>query len=400
MDSGGRADEAVDAVFDAMAAAGFPTGCAEMAAVLEDGFGVEGMEAMCRSLGADISTTSEEIEGLPEALTAAGSAPYARTGRLSCSFGDVDLSFVCADRLPGDGFDPHGMALPPGVFGWRGRLAAESLMLACQQHVSSSADPRFESASEMLNMGVSPPTSGSVLSDRGLRAHRLDGFSNCMRTMGLLRGCVDMRPEDSMLISDKRRKPAAVRRMEADTPLNRYFSKVEFDVSVSREEADAIASCYIDMAESKAIHVFGRESGMILRFRRFPGDSQRSYYTSGMGNIVVNSREPGSFIHEYGHAIDFAFGMLSKRGGFDGVYSMYREEVSEMVGSNRRYDLDYYFRRTEVFARAYETYVSRTYGTCVLLDDFRDSRVYPDSEDYVSEVMNYFNSLDDTLFRH
>ena len=116
MDSGGRADEAVDAVFDAMAAAGFPTGCAEMAAVLEDGFGVEGMEAMCRSLGADISTTSEEIEGLPEALTAAGSAPYARTGRLSCSFGDVDLSFVCADRLPGDGFDPHGMALPPETF--------------------------------------------------------------------------------------------------------------------------------------------------------------------------------------------------------------------------------------------------------------------------------------------
>ena len=39
MDSGVRADEAVDAVFDAMAAAGFPTGCAEMAAVLEDGFG-------------------------------------------------------------------------------------------------------------------------------------------------------------------------------------------------------------------------------------------------------------------------------------------------------------------------------------------------------------------------
>lgn len=399
MASGG-VKQVVEAVYSAFAAAGFPQRVPEMSAALEGTFGLDRMIEMNRTLGAEVSTDYCEVEGLDSALAANGAPPYEGTGRFAGSFGQVDLEFVCADRLPGEGFDPHGMALAPGVFGWRSRLAAEILMLQCQHILAESGGDIFESTSEMMNLSVSEPTNESILSERGLRAHRLDGFTNSMRTMGILRKQLNVRPEDKMLISDKRRKPAATRRMEAETPLNGYFSKVEFDVSVSREEADAIANCYIDMAESKAIHVFGKDSGMILRFRRFPGDIERSYYTSALNNIVVNSREPGTFIHEYGHALDFSFGILSKKNAFDHIYRMYRKEVTDLVGSNRRYDLDYYFRRTEVFARAYELYVSKTYGTCVLLEDFKDERVYPDSEDYISEVMNYFNGLDSTIFRH
>ena len=402
----GRYCQSVYAVFEAYRAAGWPELCTDMVdAVMKIPF--EKLLGMFGELHiTEEETDSKSSEYFSEALCNLGSPGLTKFFEIEFHIDGLDLSFVSSEEEAKKGFDPHGVMVVNRTIGWRNRLTAEAVMLGCVRSVlrTNRENPNlgvvFDTLAAAGNWQVEVPTEDTVISSNGLRAHRMDGFRNAMLCIGVMEGKYVPKPENAMLTADKRRKPSLTRKLEANSPLNDYFAKVEFDASITKEVAKEIAACYIDMVSSRAIHVFGRSSGVILRFRRFPNDNRREYYTSGLKNIVVNSRDLGTFIHEYGHAIDFGFGVLSKDEKFDRMYDLYKAEVEYAVGTNRKYNLDYFFRRTEVFARCYEIYISRIYGTCVLLNDFSDDKTYPDTEEFVFEVMNYFNELDRTVFRH
>ena len=404
--NGERYCPAVYTVFEAYRAAGWPELCTDMVdAVMKIPF--EKLLGMFGELHiTEEDTDATEDEYISEALRNLGSSGVDEFFEMRLHIDGLDLMFVSSEGCSEKGFDPHGVNVANRTFGWRGRLTAEAVMLGCVRSVlrTNREKPNlgliFDTIAATGNWQTEAPVTETVVSSNGLRAHRMDGFRNVMLCIGVMEGKYVPKPENAMLTADKHRKPSITRKLEASSPLNDFFAKVEFDAGVTKEMAKEIAACYIDMVSSRAIHVFGRSSGVILRFRRFPNDNRREYYTSGLKNIVVNSRDPGTFIHEYGHAIDFGFGVLSKDRKFDHMYDLYKAEVGYAVGTNRKYNLDYFFRRTEVFARCYEIYISRIYGTCILLNDFEGDKTYPDSEEFVMEVMTYFNDLDENLFSH
>ena len=402
----GRYCTSVYAVFEAYRSAGWPELCTEMVDAV-----MRIPQEELRGMYGELRISEKDSEPFTDRYMTEALANLGAPGILDFFTMDLDidglrLTFAASEGRSERGFDPHGVNASERVFGWRGRLTAEAVMVGCIMSVirANRDDPSlgrvFDTIAASGNWQSEAPTAGDMVSANGLRAHRMDGFRRTMLCIGVMEGKYILKPENAMLTADKRRKPSMTRKLEASSPLNDFFAKVEFDAGITRDMAKEIAACYLDMVSSRAIHVFGRSSGVVLRFRRFPNDNRREYYTSGLKNIVVNSRDPGTFIHEYGHAIDFGFGLLSKEPRFDSVYEYYRSEVVYMVGTNRTYDLDYFFRRTEVFARCYEIYISKIYGTCTLLNEFDDDKTYPDDEEFITEVMSYFNELDASIFSH
>ncbi len=82
-----------------------------------------------------------------------------------------------------------------------------------------------------------------------------------------------------------------------------------------------------------------------------------------------------SFVHEYGHALDYATGsgLLSMRDDFKPIVARYRENLSlNGKGTYVANKAEYYTAPTEVFARAFELYVSEAGLNSIFLKSKRD----------------------------
>lgn len=112
-------------------------------------------------------------------------------------------------------------------------------------------------------------------------------------------------------------------------------------------------------------------------------------------------------VHEFGHMIDD--GSLSGIGGdylslkpdFDQIKEVYREHIDsiDMLKERKgKYSADYYKNATEIFARSFEMYVSRVLGVSNSLLEDLHSFEYPDDEEFMSMVKEYFDRLFKVLF--
>ena len=120
-------------------------------------------------------------------------------------------------------------------------------------------------------------------------------------------------------------------------------------------------------------------------------------YYPGVKCLCVDYRHPYSFVHEFGHLIDYECGSLSLEGGFYKVKRLYQEWLSKYESTfnkKSKYNLQYFLKPTEIFARSFEVYCKVVLGIeNDLLPDKFEKAVYPHDEQYVREVTAYFNSL-------
>ncbi|MCJ0583915.1 hypothetical protein MMJ10_11670, partial [Enterococcus cecorum] len=124
-------------------------------------------------------------------------------------------------------------------------------------------------------------------------------------------------------------------------------------------------------------HLPQAESQAELRLRKLGRHKALGLFVPDFNTIVVDFRSSKdthvvggvgiqSFIHEYGHYLDFNFdeGNLSLSSAFQPIVKEYQKELNketykdffDMQGKDGKYDLDYYTIPTEVFARAFELY--------------------------------------------
>lgn len=172
------------------------------------------------------------------------------------------------------------------------------------------------------------------------------------------------------------------------------FSFVEIDNDIDNDTYK-----FIESAISKV--PFLLPQGVVeLRFRKLGNYQATGLWFPYINNLCVDIRDVSSFIHEYGHAIDYLLTNdsrvpLSMQVDFVDI----RTKVFKDYQASKIFKLGYYGAPTEIFARAFEVYVvNEGYITNLVknLEDMKKHEAYKpyfDEEFYVDVVKPYFDKL-------
>ena len=172
------------------------------------------------------------------------------------------------------------------------------------------------------------------------------------------------------------------------------FSFVEIDNDIDNDTYK-----FIESAISKV--PFLLPAGVVeLRFRKLGNYQATGLWFPYINNLCVDIRDVSSFIHEYGHAIDYlrtndSRVPLSMQVDFVDI----RTKVFKDYQASKIFKLGYYGVPTEIFARAFEVYVvNEGYITNLVknLEDMKKHEAYKpyfDEEFYVDVVKPYFDKL-------
>ncbi|EGO5140786.1 toprim domain-containing protein [Enterococcus faecalis] len=189
------------------------------------------------------------------------------------------------------------------------------------------------------------------------------------------------------------------------TSLNNYFGFVELDNDVDLTLFNQFEQ------EMTRIHTILPKTGTTipdLRLRKLGNHKALGMYVPGNHTIAIDFRDTSdaiegigiqSFVHEYGHALDYSQGngqLLSMEKEFKEIVTRYRDNLSlyaatTYVGKKA----GYYGAPTEVFARAFELYLSEAGFTSVFI---KPKETYQTKTEYTlfdsdmrNQIINYFD---------
>lgn len=189
------------------------------------------------------------------------------------------------------------------------------------------------------------------------------------------------------------------------TSLTNYFGYVEIDNEV---DLTLFKQFEAEMERVHAILPKTGEKAPDLRLRKLGNHNALGLYVPSKHTIAVDFRDTGdeiggvgiqSFVHEYGHSLDYGVDdgkLLSMSEEFKSIVTRYRENIrfkaaKTYVGKKS----SYYGAPTEVFARAFEIYVSETGFRSPLL---KTNDIYETSVEYAlfdkdmrEELTTYFD---------
>lgn len=144
-----------------------------------------------------------------------------------------------------------------------------------------------------------------------------------------------------------------------------------------------------------------------LKFRKLGKHKATGLYVPIMDIVAVDVRDTTSFIHEYGHHIDFTFrkgaNALSREKAFAHIQATYKNKFQEIISTEDSVNgyyvkkFDYFVTPTEVFARGFEVWFAHRYSDVEsVLSKKLSSMVTPEYaiyNDMLEEVLNYFDNL-------
>lgn len=191
------------------------------------------------------------------------------------------------------------------------------------------------------------------------------------------------------------------------TTLNQYFQFVEIDNDVDL----ALFSRFEE--EMEWIHDILPKTGEKLpelRLRKLGNHKALGLFVPTKNTIAIDFRDTDdeiggvgiqSFVHEYGHALDYGIDngrLLSMRDDFKPIVARYRANLSlNGKGSYVAEKAEYYTAPTEVFARAFELYVSETGLSSIFL---KSKETYSTSIEYAlfdqkmrEKITTFFDSV-------
>lgn len=182
----------------------------------------------------------------------------------------------------------------------------------------------------------------------------------------------------------------------------KYFKYVEFDedvdlhaIRIIEKEFNILNEAYFS---SKAFF------DVTLRFRKLGKHKASGLYYPTLHTLCVDLRSPASFIHEYFHMIDNQLGDLSLETSFQDIVGEYKQmflstmnhlesDIQEQLSGRGKYNLQYFFRRAEIFARCGEIYFVRILKieSSLIQPDLKYA--YPQSDRLDTLIKNYYEDL-------
>ena len=200
----------------------------------------------------------------------------------------------------------------------------------------------------------------------------------------------------------KKNIPKSVLEAMDKTGFKDYFHYVEFDEDVDLESVKAIEKEFKVL--NKAYFSSKAFFDVKLRFRKLGKHKASGLYYPSLKTLCVDLRSPSSFIHEYFHMIDDQLGDPSLGTEFQDIVEEYKrgflrgmgkstDAVKEKLNGRSKYNLQYYFRRAEIFARCGEIYFVRILKVESSLIKPDLMLAYPESERLDNLIKDYYEEL-------
>lgn len=195
---------------------------------------------------------------------------------------------------------------------------------------------------------------------------------------------------------------------------NEMFGYVEFDTDCELKLIGEIEKEFLGFCQEYFSNAFGDRSFMdhSIRFRKLGRHHAWGLYFPGLQCLCVDIRNPGSFIHEFLHMIDFTsenpgsgYRTLSERHSFYKIRTRYEaclrkyiEEaksdpiVAQLQGKTK-YNLQYYLAPTEILARCGEIFFRRILNVHSSLLSECTEFCYPMDKELEEEIVRYYTEL-------
>lgn len=200
----------------------------------------------------------------------------------------------------------------------------------------------------------------------------------------------------------KKNIPQSVQKAMGKTGFMDYFKFVEFDEEVDLASVRAIEKEFEVL--NRAYFAGKSFKDVTLRFRKLGKHKASGLYYPTLHTLCVDIRCPSSFVHEYFHMIDDQLGDLSLEVAFNRITALYKEAflrqmeqlddaVKGTLNGKSKYNIQYFFRRAEIFARCGEIYFSRILKVESSLIKPDLAYAYPESGKLDEEVKVYYEAL-------
>ncbi|MGG5305285.1 hypothetical protein IGK16_002956 [Enterococcus pernyi] len=196
------------------------------------------------------------------------------------------------------------------------------------------------------------------------------------------------------------------RKIMESTSLNKYFQFVEID-----NDVDLTLFSQFEKEMERMHDILPKTGDKLpeLRLRKLGNHKALGLYVPNKNSIAIDFRDTNdeiggvgiqSFVHEYGHALDYGTDngrLLSMRDDFKPIVTRYRENLSlNSKGSYVAEKAGYYTAPTEVFARAFELYVNEAGLNSIFL---KSKETYATNIEYALFDQNMRDKLT-TFFDH
>ncbi|MCM1561697.1 MAG: hypothetical protein NC123_19510 [Butyrivibrio sp.] len=192
------------------------------------------------------------------------------------------------------------------------------------------------------------------------------------------------------------------------TLFKNYFKYVEFDEEV---DLDAVKTLEKEFKIINEAYFSGKAFFDVkLRFRKLGKHKASGLYYPTIHTLCVDLRSPSSFIHEYFHMLDDQMGDLSLGRAFQDIVGEYKKAflkelehletgIQAQLKGSSKYNLSYFFRRAEIFARCGEIYFVRVpkVESSLIKPDLKYA--YPASEQLDELIKNYYEDLLDVRLK-
>lgn len=200
----------------------------------------------------------------------------------------------------------------------------------------------------------------------------------------------------------KKNIPQTIQDAMKRTAFMDYFKFVEFD-----EDVDLTSVLTIEKEFEVLNHAYfmGKAfKNVTLRFRKLGKHKASGLYYPTLHTLCVDIRYPSSFIHEYFHMIDDQLGDLSLEVSFNAITALYKENflrqmdqlsdaVKSTLNGKSKYNIQYFFRRAEIFARCGEIYFTRILKVESSLIKPDLAYAYPESDALDEAIQAYYETL-------
>lgn len=200
----------------------------------------------------------------------------------------------------------------------------------------------------------------------------------------------------------KKNIPQYIQQAMKDSTFTKYFEYVEYDEDV---DLTSILDLEQEFKKFKTNYFKNLVCNTVkLRFRKLGKHKASGLYYPYLKTLCVDIRTPSSFAHEFFHMIDHLLGDLSWKKNFIPVIELYRQSflnnmpqlnlsVQTQLKGSSVYNLQYYFRPAEIFARCGELYLIKILNVKSSLLPSELNFAYPCSEKLNDAIQNYFVPL-------
>lgn len=200
----------------------------------------------------------------------------------------------------------------------------------------------------------------------------------------------------------KKNIPLSIQKAMDSSGFLNYFGYVEFDEDVDLSAVSKIEEEYRKI--NKQYFSGSSFMGVKLRFRKLGKHKASGLYFPSIHNLCVDIQNPSSFIHEHFHMLDDQLGDLSLEVDFDEIVQVYKaaflrdmenidSAVRKKLNGSSKYNLKYFFRRAEIFARCGEIYFNRILKVKSSLLEPSLTYAYPDCEELNTLIEKYYEQL-------